>query len=61
MRLRPVVVICISMVVSPATLFAAAALTPEATQQLRQILDAPPPNPKEHNSLALAGIYLQRS
>jgi tetratricopeptide (TPR) repeat protein len=40
--------------------FSANAPSSEETEKLRALLDAPPPNPKEHNVLQLAQIYLQR-
>jgi hypothetical protein len=41
--------------------FSANAPSSEETEKLRALLDAPPPNPKEHNVLQLAQIYLQRA
>jgi tetratricopeptide (TPR) repeat protein len=40
--------------------FPATAPTPEEIKKLRAILDAPPPNPKDHFKAALVKIYLER-
>ncbi len=40
--------------------FAASAADPKSSEELRKILDAPPPDPKEHSKAALAKIYLER-
>lgn len=43
-----------------AAVFSANAPDPAEVQKLRAILEAPPPDPKEHNRPQLAQIYLQR-
>jgi CHAT domain-containing protein len=48
----------VAMLLSFGTAFPAE--KPQA-QKLREILDAPPPNPKEHSKNALAKIYMERS
>lgn len=40
--------------------FAASAAAPRLPEELKKILDAAPPDPKEHSKAALTKIYLER-
>lgn len=40
--------------------FAASAADPRSPEELKKILDAAPPDPKEHSKAALTKIYLER-
>jgi len=55
------VAVIVLVLLGGGTGFSAGVPAPEQTKTLREILDASPPNPKEHNVLQLAQIYLQRA
>ena len=42
------------------TSFAASAADPRSPEELNKILDAQPPDPKEHSKAALTKIYMER-
>ena len=55
-----VTAVTLALLVSAAG-FAASAADPSSPEELRKILDAAPPDPKEHSKNALAKIYMDRS
>ena len=52
-------IVILALLVS-STSFAASAADPRAPEELKKILDAPPPDPKEHSKAALTKIYMER-
>ena len=54
----PLLIMLLSWSVRPG--FAGSASEPGPLEASRKILDAPPPDPKEHSKTALAKIYVER-
>ena len=52
-------ILILALLVS-STSFAASAADPRSPEELKKILDAPPPDPKEHSKAALTKIYMER-